>query len=140
MHLLRRFDVIDADDLRRIAADIDSEELKKRPRIALLAPIMVMVHLGGFFGYFYFFGRWRGWGPVLIMFVCLYVLWPFVFLYLGFRKAQRTRWERICGIMLTHLRCPHCGYNIQGLPVDPKDGATVCPECGCAWQLERRQE
>jgi transcription initiation factor TFIIIB Brf1 subunit/transcription initiation factor TFIIB len=37
--------------------------------------------------------------------------------------------------MLKHRRCPHCGYDIRGLPVDPQDGATVCPECGCAWEL-----
>jgi len=140
MHLLRRYDVIEADDLCRIATDIDSSELKKRRRFALFAPIMVMIALGGFFGYFYVFGRWRGWDPVLIMAVCLYVSWPFVALYRGFRKARRARWERICGAMLKHLRCPHCGYDIRGLPVDPEDGATVCPECGCAWRLEGMQE
>ena len=135
MHLLRRYDVIPADDLRRIATDIDSAELKKRRRVALFVPIMVMIHLGGFFGYFYVFGGWQGWGPVLIMFVCFYISWPFVFLYRGFRKARRARWERIRGAMLKHLRCPHCGYDIRGLHVDPQDGCTVCPECGCAWLL-----
>ena len=136
MHLLRRYDVIEADDLRRIATDIDSSELKKRRRFALFVPIIVMANFGGFFGYFYVFGRWRGWDPVLIMFACLYVLLPFVFLYRGFRKARRARWERIRGAMLKHLRCPHCGYDIRGLPVAPQDDATVCPECGCAWALE----
>jgi transcription initiation factor TFIIIB Brf1 subunit/transcription initiation factor TFIIB len=37
--------------------------------------------------------------------------------------------------MLKHLRCPHCGYDLRGLAADPEDGATVCPECGCAWRL-----
>ena len=41
----------------------------------------------------------------------------------------------VMAAMLKHLRCPHCGYDIRELPVDPKDGATVCPECGCAWKL-----
>ena len=39
-------------------------------------------------------------------------------------------------VMLQHLRCPHCGYDLRLLPTDPKDGASVCPECGCAWRLE----
>ncbi len=48
---------------------------------------------------------------------------------------RKVRHERIGRVMLRHLRCPHCGYDIRGLPVDPTDGATVCPECGCAWKL-----
>ena len=39
---------------------------------------------------------------------------------------------------IEHLRCPYCGYDIRGLPVDPSDGATVCPECGCAWRVPVR--
>lgn len=50
--------------------------------------------------------------------------------------ARNNRHKRIGSIMLKHLRCPHCGYDIRGLPVDPQDGCTVCPECGCAWALE----
>ena len=37
--------------------------------------------------------------------------------------------------MLQHRRCPHCGYDLRLLPDDCSDGATVCPECGCAWKL-----
>jgi hypothetical protein len=49
--------------------------------------------------------------------------------------AKRLRFARICKAMLQHLRCPYCGYDIRSLPTDPEDGATVCPECGCAWKL-----
>jgi hypothetical protein len=56
---------------------------------------------------------------------------PLVF----WRAARRSRFHRIRQIMLDHLRCPHCGYDLRGLPVSPDDGATVCPECGCAWEL-----
>ena len=38
--------------------------------------------------------------------------------------------------MLQHRRCPHCGYDLRGLPPDPHDRAVVCPECGCAWGVE----
>ena len=50
-------------------------------------------------------------------------------------STRKVRHERIGRVMLQHLRCPHCGYDIRGLPPDPQDGATVCPECGCAWKL-----
>ena len=53
--------------------------------------------------------------------------------------ARNNRHQRIKDIMLKHLRCPHCGYDIRGLPTDPEDGATVCPECGCAWSLDQSE-
>ncbi|MCP4591996.1 MAG: hypothetical protein GY842_14775 [bacterium] len=70
-----------------------------------------------------------------------YVLWPtnLAVFALGavkfWQSAHRVRTKHVCAIMLKHLRCPHCGYDIRGLPTDPQDGATVCPECGCAWKL-----
>ena len=50
--------------------------------------------------------------------------------------AKAVRFGRIRSIMLKHRRCPHCGYDLRMLPTDPKDGATVCPECGCAWLID----
>ena len=50
--------------------------------------------------------------------------------------SARVRFKRIRGILLKHSRCPHCGYDLRLLPSDPADGATVCPECGCAWRLD----
>lgn len=58
---------------------------------------------------------------------CLYLLWI---------VARRLRSRRVVEIMLEHRRCPHCGYDLQMLPESPEDGATVCPECGCAWRIE----
>ena len=55
-----------------------------------------------------------------------------------FSAWYRTKWSRfgkIAAAMLKYLRCPHCGYDLRLLPADPAAGATVCPECGCAWQL-----
>jgi len=56
---------------------------------------------------------------------------PLVF----WRTARRNRFHRIRQAMLDYRRCPHCGYDIRGLPTDAADGTTVCPECGCAWRL-----
>jgi hypothetical protein len=51
--------------------------------------------------------------------------------------ARRRHRGHILHVLLKHRLCPHCGYDIRGLPADAEDGATVCPECGCAWQLPR---
>ena len=60
----------------------------------------------------------------------------FAFLYVLWTVARSARTRRVTEIMLEYLRCPHCGYDIRSLPIDPEDGATVCPECGCAWRIE----
>ena len=35
-----------------------------------------------------------------------------------------------------HIEGTRGHLDLRMLPVDPKDGVTVCPECGCAWRLE----
>jgi hypothetical protein len=50
--------------------------------------------------------------------------------------ARRMRGGRAPGAMLRSGLCPHCGYDLRGSPADEEDGATVCPECGCAWRLD----
>jgi hypothetical protein len=136
MHLTHSPGVIPADTLRDIAQDIGFG-INKGVRIALIAWIacsvtfvialaillsrmsagtitgrrfaISLVPYGGIFTTFFAF--WQG--------------------------ARNARHERIRKVMLKQLRCPHCGYDIRGLPTDPEDGATVCPECGCAWKLDR---
>lgn len=53
--------------------------------------------------------------------------------------SARVRFKRIRNIILKHSRYPHCGHDLRLLPTDPEDGATVCPECGCAWRLSNVQ-
>ena len=136
MYFLCQSDVIPSEPLRNIAAELDPAELEKRPRAALFAPFWVVLWYAAWFLYFRLFSTWRGWDPVLIAFGVSYFLFPFVWVYNGFRKARHVRWERVRRVMCEHLRCPHCGYDIRGLPVAPEDGATICPECGSAWKLE----
>jgi hypothetical protein len=135
LHLLRRHDSIPEAPLHRIANELDPEELRKRPRALLWAPFWVALWFTAWFAYFRFFSTWKGWDPVLIMFATLYFTFPFAAVYVGYRKAKRARRESIRQVMLKHLRCPHCGYDIRGLRTVPEDGATICPECGCAWRL-----
>ena len=58
---------------------------------------------------------------------CLFIPWI---------VSRQARSKRIQFAMLKFRRCPHCGYDIRLLPADPTDGATVCPECGCAWLID----
>ena len=63
-------------------------------------------------------------GPTIVF--CFIVPWV---------TAREARVRRVRSVMLKHRRCPHCGYDLRGSPTDPKDAATTCPECGCAWLL-----
>ncbi|UCG16523.1 MAG: zinc ribbon domain-containing protein [Phycisphaerales bacterium] len=135
MHLLRRHDVIPREPLREIADDVGPGV----PRWRLIA-------------------FWVGVMLVLLFLVTIVirksimrgglrpdsverVLWPLILLSYSFaawrlwHNARRGRSVRVQSVMLEHLRCPHCGYDIRGLPADAEDGATVCPECGFAWRL-----
>ncbi len=53
-----------------------------------------------------------------------------------FRAERRIRRRHITKALLDRQRCPHCGYNLDGLASEPDDGATVCPECASAWKLD----
>ena len=70
--------------------------------------------------------------PALIAPNMVWVIW----LPAAFVQRRRSQRKRVTAIMLKHRRCPHCGYSLLGLPVDPSDGATVCPECAGAWRLD----
>ena len=135
MYLTRQHDLIPPEALHKISKEIDPKELRKRPLALALAPIWVLLWYAVWFLYFRLFSTWKGWDPVLVAVGVSYFLIPFVPVYVGFRKARRKRWDVIRRAMLHHLRCPHCGYDLRLLPADPADGATVCPECGCAWRL-----
>ena len=136
MHMMGRPGQIDPEALGAIAEDLDPGEVRRRRWKAAGAVFMIIFAYVGFFGYFEIFNRWRGWDPVLIGFAVLYFVWPPTFLVIGFLRARRKRLRRIRRVMLRHRHCPHCGYDIRGLNADPEDGATVCPECGCAWRID----
>jgi len=133
LHLRRRYDVIPADVLPGIAAGVGFG-LPRWQRLGYLLCVAL------FLACVAFLVVWK-----LIRQVGLdareWVLWPvnLAVFALGatqfWRSGRRARAERVRAVMLQHLRCPHCGYDLRGLPVDPADGATVCPECGCAWRL-----
>ncbi|MGD2107988.1 MAG: hypothetical protein PVI86_01225 [Phycisphaerae bacterium] len=135
MHLTRRTGLIPDDVLHDIARDIGFG-MTKGVRVALCAWIVCSVSLVIAVVILFFrlsngaitTGRFA-----LSLVPYCGVLTVFFAFWSG---ARNTRHQRIKTVMLRHQRCPHCGYDIRGLPTDPGDGATVCPECGCAWRLD----
>ena len=134
LYLLRRHDTISEEVLGRLAAEIGSGWPRRQQVACILAcflPLVLIIVTS--------VSRWskgvavgsleRNVAVVLLanyaLGVCIVWWW-----------ARRNRLRRVCGTMLKHLRCPHCGYDLRLLPSDPADGATVCPECGCAWELD----
>jgi len=136
MHLLHRHDAIEAEALRAIAEDV-GPAYTRASRIATwtlfilgaagVVALLVRAYL--------FRGGLDTVGKILtaVNIICLALV---VFgLWAG---ARKLRFGRVRRIMLAHRRCPHCGYDLNGLPGDEKHGATVCPECGCAWKVKEQ--
>jgi hypothetical protein len=135
MHLLRRHDVIPSDALREIAKQvgIGMTQVNRALFWASLVGvtsvfITVPISITGFV---------RGWIDSFSLILSLLLpnsIWICVFIF--WVRTRNVRQQRIGTVMLKHLRCPHCGYDLRSLPTDPADGLTVCPECGCAWRLD----
>jgi hypothetical protein len=135
MHLLRRPGIVPPDVLREIAQDVGIG-LTKAHRVGLWASLAGLVCLA--IALAILITRLANGSIDTARFARSLV--PYIGVGVGplglWIGARNTRHERIGRVMLEHLRCPHCGYDIRGLPADPQDGATVCPECGCAWSLQ----
>ena len=139
LHLLNLPSIIPADTLRSMADQIMPGARRQRLIQVLSVALGFLVVVGGTIIYFRYFSVWKGFDPVN---VTIYVIQVVVILSgppLVFRMARTQYAGRVASVMLKHLHCPHCGYDMRGLPIDPRDGATVCPECGCAWRLDSTQ-
>ena len=134
LHLLRRHDVMPADVLRGIAEEVGFG-MPRWQRLGYIACVTAFLACVVFL-IFWKIVRRTGFEAVER------VLWPvnLTVFAIGavqfWRSGRRARAKRVRAVMLEHLRCPHCGYDIRGLPTAPEDGATICPECGCAWRLD----
>ena len=134
LQLLRRHDIVEAEPLQTIVEEVGFG-LPKWQQRGYLACVFT------FFACVVFLIIWklvRGTGIDMLE----RVLWPLNLAVFAFgawqfwRSARRGRAKHICQVMLQHRRCPHCGYDLRLLPADPTDGATICPECGCAWWID----
>ncbi|MHC4766639.1 MAG: hypothetical protein ACYTF2_16210 [Planctomycetota bacterium] len=133
MHLFHQHDVIEADTLRAIAHE-PGVEIRGPERIWLVGGVVGLFLVVGFF-FHSIVTRDFGTGPFARSAALAYFsIVPWVF-WVGLKRA---RFGKVAAAMLKHGRCPHCGYHLRGLPPDEQDGATVCSECGCAWDLASR--
>lgn len=133
LRLLRRRDVIAADALEAIAHE-KGVRIAARERVALVGGLCGLLLVLGFFTYALITGDIRAatyakTGSSLWFCSAPWIIWF---------ALKRRRFGAVAAAMLKHRHCPHCGYDLRLLPVDPADGATVCPECGCAWALAPR--
>ena len=136
MNLLRRYDTIPAGALREIVKETAPGWAKWSSVVVvgfvLLAVAAVIFHLYDTTTA----PNYRGWGVGTVISctfqAALALFWPCVIYY----QVHRSALQRVGPAMLKHRRCPHCGYDIRGLPVVSEDRATICPECGCAWRLD----
>lgn len=131
---LNRSDVIPSTKLRNIAEALDAKWTRHGGTLVLMYVVGLLACYAGSF----LFRRFISTNPTLDVVGIAFHGAQFVFMFgtlaVTWRIARRGRCRHICHIMLQHLRCPHCGYDLHRLPTNPKDRATVCPECGCAWQ------
>ena len=130
LHLLRRHDVIDADVLRAIVGE-RGVRITTQERVSLIVGITALLAVATFFTSELLVGSLADGSYAKFSSLTFFSILPLVFWF----RIKRARFGHVAKAMLKHLRCPHCGYHLAHLPVDPEDGATVCPECGCAWKL-----
>ncbi len=130
MHLLRRHDWIEAGVLRAIAHE-GGVRITRTERASLIVGVLGALLVISLFAHAALTGDIRG-APFAksssLIFLCAIPL-------SAWYRIKRSRFGKVAAAMLKYLRCPHCGYDMRLLPTDPADGATVCPECGCAWRL-----
>ena len=130
MYFLRRHGAIDADVLKAIANE-KGVRIATAERLALIGGIVGAMLVIGFFAHGIYSGDIRDAPYAKLSSLVFMCGMPWVVWY----GIIRARHANITAAMLKYLRCPHCGYDLRLLPVDPADGATVCPECGAAWRL-----
>ncbi len=134
-HLLHQTTVIPTNTLRTIADDLLPGA--RRQRLIQVSSVVFgfLFVIGGNVVYFRYFSSWKGLDPVNLSIYALQILVLLAGPVIAIRMARTQYLDRVAATMLSHLRCPHCGYDIHSLPPSSDDGATVCPECGCAWAV-----
>jgi len=134
LRLARRYEVIPQEALGDILAELGSGMRKSIRVMFVISLVCLAVGLVAVADYAYQW--WSGGSSFSTMrrklFGMIVVAYGPIVIWFG---AKRVRMLKVVRVMLQHRRCPHCGYDLRLLPVDAADGATVCPECGHAWQL-----
>jgi hypothetical protein len=138
LQLLHRKDVIDRGTLDRMLDELEPG-LARRLKWFLLPLVLAAGAMGGLLGLLWIISDDPNFRAGLIKVITgnpgIY-LPIFISVVIAPLASARSHRRRVPAIMLKHKRCPHCAYDLQGLPADDTDGATICPECACAWDLE----
>ncbi len=137
LQVWHRYDVIEADALERIVEELEPGTARMRRRMLVMVPSAILLLALGIAALYYFSDSSMRrdlvstlTNPVIIVpnvLCCVFIPWL---------TTRQARLKRARFAMLKHRRCPHCCYDLRLLPTDPTDGATVCPECGCARLLD----
>ena len=120
MHCLRRHEVIEPKALGQIAREIGTGW--PIPGQAIFAMLWGIALVAMLIAHFVKWGGGFGLAPrerrLLLVLAVLFVI-NIVVVWLSSRFVRRNA--------------------LRGLPADEEDGATTCPECGCAWRLDTSQ-
>ena len=137
LHVWHRYDTLDEDTLHNIVEDLEPGTAKLRRRMIIIVPSAIVLLVLGV-ATLYYFGDQSLRKDLVATLMNPAIMVPSVFgcVVVPWITARQARLKRVWFAMLKHRRCPHCGYDLRLLPVDPADGATVCPECGCAWLID----
>jgi hypothetical protein len=134
-YFLHRHGVIESDVLKAIVNE-KGVQIAAAERVTMMVGILSATAVVGFFAYGIYSGDLRD-APYAKLSALVFMCgMP----WLAWFMIIRARIDNIAAAMLKYLRCPHCGYDLRLLPVDPADGATVCPECGAAWLLKETSQ
>lgn len=136
LQLLHRTDAIDRETLDRILNELEPG-LARRMKWLLIPPVLALAAMALFYGALWAIGASTlraSLTRALTPNPGIYLTILFTAVIAPLMAARKLR-ARAPAIMLRHLLCPHCAYDLHGLPEDEADGATVCPECSCAWDL-----
>lgn len=131
LFLLRQHQVVDAETLRAIANE-KGVRVAFDERVALIGGLCGALLVISLFTFEFITAGIRDAAIAKsagLLYLCSL---PWIVWY----AIKRRRFNKVAAAMLKYLRCPHCGYDLRMLPVDPSDGATICPECGCAWMID----
>jgi hypothetical protein len=129
-YVLRQCCVIEADVLRAIAHE-KGVRIAGKERVSLILGVVGVLTVAGLLVQSIIAGDFGSepWARTSSLAFFCFLPW------LTWNRLKQSRFGKIAAAMLKYSRCPHCGYDLRLLPTDPQDGATVCPECGCAWRL-----
>lgn len=123
------------DDLEEIVGELLPTARRERRVIVVSSILCIGLVGGGTAGWAVLRGGWPPLDPVLLGIHLLQAAFIVGGPVLSWWMVRQRYARRIVDVMLRHRCCPHCGYGLQGLEPDAQDGATTCPECGCAWRV-----